>query len=180
MDVGASSYRRYLDGDEAAFETIVKEYREPLTCFLAGIVGDYYAAEDIAIDVFAELAVNRRYNFKVSLKTYLYMLGRSRAIDYIRRRARRTTVSFEIAEPYLWENSPAEEHWRDWRDREVRQAIGTLPEKMRTAILLVYFEGLSYEETAKIMKVTKKQVDNLLYRAKNTLRSVFIKKGIQI
>ena len=126
MDVGAGSYRRYLDGDEAAFDEIVKEYREPLIHFLAGILRDYHAAEDIAIDVFASLAVNRSYNFKVSLKTYLYMLGRSRAIDHLRHRARHSTVPFEEAIPYLSEEYLADELWKDERDREIRQAIGDI------------------------------------------------------
>jgi RNA polymerase sigma-70 factor (ECF subfamily) len=41
---------------------------------------------------------------------------------------------------------------------------------MRTAVHLVYFEGFSYEETAMAMKVSRKKVDNLLYRAKNSLK----------
>ncbi len=179
MDIGASSYRRYLDGDESAFEQIVKEYRESLTLFITGIVRDYHAAEDIAIDVFAELAVNHRYNFKVSLKTYLFMLGRSRAIDYIRHRSRHVTVALEDAEPYFQAGlSPEEEIFRDLQKREVHEAIWKLPEKMRTAVYLVYFEQLSYEEAARVMKINKKQVDNLLYRAKAELRSIITNKGI--
>ena len=42
---------------------------------------------------------------------------------------------------------------------------------MRLAVHLVYFEELSYEEAARVMKKNKKQIDNLLYRAKSLLRS---------
>ena len=51
MDKGESSYRSYLEGDESAFEEIVKEFREPLTNFIYGIIEDHQEAEDIAIDV---------------------------------------------------------------------------------------------------------------------------------
>ena len=177
MDNGASSYRRYLDGDETAFEQIIKDYRETLTLFISEIVRDYHAAEDIAIDVFAELAVNHRYNFKVTLKTYLYMLGRSRAIDYIRHRARHMSVTFEDAEPYLATGMSVEEEiLQDEQKREVHEAIAMLPEKMRTVVYLIYFEQLSYEEAARIMKLNKKQVDNLLYRAKAELRSMIVER----
>ena len=89
MDNGASSYRRFLDGDEAAFDLIVREYREPLIFFISRYVHDTCAAEDIAVDVFMYILVHpKRYNFKVSLKTYLFMLGRSRAIDFLRRQKR--------------------------------------------------------------------------------------------
>ena len=87
MDNGASSYRRFLDGDENAFGELMKELFHGLVFFINGFVHDPHAAEDIAIDVFSDLVVHKhRYNFKVSLKTYLYMLGRSRALDYLRHR----------------------------------------------------------------------------------------------
>ena len=47
-----------------------------------------------------------------------------------------------------------------------------LTDDMRAAVHLVYFEQLSYEDAAKVMKKNKKQVDNLLYRAKSTLRTI--------
>lgn len=177
MDNGAGSYRRYLDGDEKAFEEIVKELRDPLTYFINSFVNDFHAAEDIAIDCFAYLAAAERYDFRVQLKTYLYMLGRSRAIDYIRRRKRRQAVGFDEVEAYVGEQSVEEEYETDQRRLAVREAMASLPEKMRCAVYLVYFEDLSYEETARVMKVSKKQVDNLLYRAKGMLRSIIGEKG---
>ena len=87
MDNGASSYRRFLDGDESAFGDIMRELFRGLVFFIDGFVHDAHAAEDIAIDTFSDLVVHKhRYNFKVSLKTYLYMVGRSRALDYIKHR----------------------------------------------------------------------------------------------
>ncbi len=87
MDAAANSYRRFLDGDESAFEEIMQELFCGLVFFINGFVHDPHAAEDIAIDAFSDLVVHRhRYNFRVSLKTYLYMVGRSRALDYLRRR----------------------------------------------------------------------------------------------
>ena len=78
MDNGASSYRRYLDGEEAAFEQIVKDYFDSLIGFIDSYVHDVSAAEDIAIDTFSDLIVHKhRYNFRVSLKTYLFMIGRN-------------------------------------------------------------------------------------------------------
>ena len=48
---------------------------------------------------------------------------------------------------------------------------------MATALYLVYFEELSYADTAKVMKKTTKQVDNLLYRGKAALRNLLGKDG---
>ncbi len=179
MDNGASSYRRFLDGDETAFDLIVREYRLPLVFFVDRYVGDIAAAEDIAIDVFMYLlAEPKKYNFKVSLKTYLFMLGRSRAIDYIRRRKKLTDLDSlkETADRNLLED----EILADERKRAVNEALKKLNDDMRVAIHLVYFEQLSYEEIAKVMKKSKKQVDNLLYRAKKELRTILGKEGEQL
>ena len=179
MDNGASSYRRFLDGDRSAFDEILIAYRDGLTLFIDGFVHDTMTAEDIAIDVFAYLLTNpEKYNFSVTLKTYLYMLGRSRALDYLKRKRKRVIVAPEDAEAELADYDSLERAvLADERSRIVNRAISKLPEKLRTVVYLVFFEGLSYEETAKVMKMNKKQVDNLLYRAKSQLRALLGEEG---
>ena len=51
---------------------------------------------------------------------------------------------------------------------------------MRTVVYLIYFENMSYDEAARVMKKSKKQVDNLLYRAKNQLRTILTDNGEDI
>jgi len=179
MDNGASSYRRFLDGDESAFDEIMIGYRDNLTFFINRYVHDPDVAEDIAIDVFVQLLVHRhRYNFKTSLKTYLFMIGRSRAIDYLRRKNRFRMVDVDEVEAELAnEMTPEEFALGDERKRLVNEAIWKLPDEMRVAVHLVYFENLTYEEAAKVMKKNRKQVDNLLYRAKGLLRSIIGEEG---
>ena len=174
MDNGASSYRRFLDGDECAFDEIMKEYFDNLVFFIDRFVHDIHAAEDIAIDAFSDLVVNKhRYNFKVTLKTYLFMLGRSRALNYIKHRKVIDLVELSEAENVLAEQETLEEIvLADERKRVVNNALNTLPEDMRIVIHLVYFEDLTYDEAAKVMKKNRKQVDNLLYRAKKELRII--------
>jgi RNA polymerase sigma-70 factor (ECF subfamily) len=48
---------------------------------------------------------------------------------------------------------------------------------MRVAVHLIYFEDMTYDEAAKVMKKNRKQVDNLLYRAKKALRITLEKDG---
>ena len=182
MDNGASSYRRFLDGEDGAFDEILKEFKDNLIFFIDRYVHDIAAAEDIAIDVFSDLLVHRhRYNFKVQLKTYLFMLGRSRALNYIKHRDKFRIVDYEDAEAELTYREGIEEAiLADERKRIVNEALEQLPEEMREVIHLIYFEELSYEEAAKVMKKNKKQIDNLLYRAKNALRAVIGKEGEQL
>ena len=178
MDHGASRYRRYLNGDEEAFHEIVKEYFDNLVFFIDRYVKDYAAAEDLALDAFTQLVVNKhRYDFRVSLKTYLFMIGRSRALDYIKHRSKQSTV--ELSEVNQAADDPSFEDMllADERKRAINDALSRLSEEMQLVIHLVYFEGLSPDETAKVLKKNRKQVYNLLYRAKTTLRTILGEEG---
>ena len=179
MDNGESSYRRFINGDETAFDEIMNELFDKLVFFIDRYVQDIYAAEDIAIDTFSDLLVHRhRYNFKVKLKTYLFMIGRSRALNYIKRRKIIYFTDLSKAEEIP---SEKDEFWEallaDERKRMVNEAIEKLSGDMRVVIHLIYFEELSYDEAAKVMKKNKKQIDNLLYRAKKELRSILGAEG---
>ncbi|MBQ6042067.1 MAG: RNA polymerase sigma factor [Oscillospiraceae bacterium] len=186
MEQGAAYYRRWLDGDEYAFNEIIEAYRNPVTFFIQRYVHDICAAEDIAVDVFMELVVHpKRYDpdetsgkYRGSLKTYLFMLARSRALDFLRKRKRARAVPLEEAEQTLADETDLEEQTiRSEQKRQLNEAIKTLPEDQQIAVHLVYFEQYSYEEAAAIMRKSRKQVDNLLYRAKSALRNLIGKDG---
>ena len=169
---GESSYRRFIEGDENAAREIIKEYKESLIFFIYRYVKNETIAEDIAIDVFAELfTLKRKYNYKSSLKTYLFIIAKSKALNYIRRS--KTIVFTELTGLEADNALTPESHiLKDEQNYAIHSAISSLPEDMQRAVHLVYFENMSYEQTAKIMRKNKKQIDNLLYRAKNILRTL--------
>ena len=68
----------------------------------------------------------------------------------------------------------------DQRKRAVHNAIARLPRDMAEAVYLIYFEELSYNDAAAVLKKNRKQVDNLLYRAKKELRSILGEDGEQL
>ncbi len=179
MDNGACSYRRFLNGDEEAFDEIVKEYFDSLVIFINGYTSDFQAAEDIAIDALSDLIVNKkRYNFKVTLKTYLFMLAKSRAKNYIKRRNIIKFTELDEAKDVSVNETALEDLLiKDEEKKALYKALSTLPTDMRIAVHLIYFENMTYEEAAQVMKKSKKQVDNLLYRAKNQLRAILTDNG---
>ncbi len=182
MDNGASSYRRYLDGDEQAFDHVVKEYFDSLVLFINRYVRDLDAAEDLAIDAFTYLVTNRHgYNFRYSLKTYLFTIGRSRALDYLKRRSRIAAVPLdEVGELEDPQPSPEQQLFAQEQKQALAQAMAQLDERSRTAVYLTYFQGFSAEEVARVLKKNRKQVYNLLYRAKNQLRTILTAGGEHI
>ena len=179
MRSGESSYRRYLDGDEAAFDEILTLYRDSLTFFINRYVHDLDAAEDLAIDTFMHLIVHRlRYNFRTPLKTYLFMIARSRALDYLKHRGKIAMVELSEVEGTLSDGITLEEMiLLDERKQALNRALTQLPEEMQLAVHLFYFEDLTYDDAAKVMRKSRKQVANLLYRAKEKLRAMLGKDG---
>lgn len=76
------------------------------------------------------------------------------------------------------EESPESVFLKSEQARILNAALLKLPPDMRAAVHLVYFEGLSYKETAGILKKSAKQVDNLLCRAKAAMRKELEKEDI--
>ncbi len=165
-------YRRFLAGDRSAFDRIVLAHREGLIWFIFRYVHELSAAEDISIDVFTELLLHpRRYNGKASLKTYLYMLGRSRALDHLKhqkvvRQIELPPVTEDFPDSCLPENTLLAREQR----QAVRKALTRLPQEQQAVLYLIYFEDLTYAQAGTVLRKNAKQIDNLLYRAKANLR----------
>ena len=173
-------FRRLHAGDEKALDAMIRDYFAGLVRFIDRYLHDTPAAEDVAMDVFFEVMTHpSRYNGTSSVKTYLCMIGRSRALTYLRRHAMTVVTDVEemvgFAATECVETVPESAE----RDAAVRDAVAKLPAAMQEAVRLVYFEEFSYKEAAAVMKKTEKQVDNLLYRAKAMLRDTLKKGGWQ-
>lgn len=179
IDYGAQCWRRYLSGDESGFDELLKTHRDSLTFFLYRYVHDESIAEDLCIDTFMELLLHRhRYNFKIPLKNYLFLIAHSRAVDYLRHAKKFAAVELSEAENETADGeTPEEILLKNERSRALSRALNDLPDEMQIAMHLVYIEELSYKEAAKILKKSPKQVDNLLTRAKSALRTTLSKEG---
>ena len=178
MDNGTASYRRFVDGDRDAFGEIVDLYRESLIFFIHRYVNDMDTAEDLAEDVFVELIVHpERFGEKSSLKTYVFAIARNKAIDWVRRHSRMRLAPMETAETHADLLSLEQKILDNEEKRQLAEAMDALKAEYRIALHLVYFEGLSYEETGKIMKKGRKQVENYVYRGKRALREILEERG---
>lgn len=199
MDDGASSYRRFHNGDREAFVEIVDLYRENLIFFLYRFVGDMEVAEDLAEDVFVELLLHPgRFRFQCSLKTWLFSIGRNKAISYIRKQSKVICVepgeTGRLMEGRGWDasfnpNCVSGQQTQETLEEAVlrgeeKQALSRAMERISgdysTAIHLVYFEELTYEEAGRVMKKSRKQIENLIYRGKQALRKILEEEGIGI
>lgn len=178
MNSGESSYRRYLDGDKSGFDDIIDLYHDSLIYFLKRYVNSEQDAEDLAADTFLEMLIHpSRYSFGSSLKTYIFSVARHKAIDFVRRR-HRELVPAEWDEATFADDDNAEKAAiaSDER-REIAAAMSKIDKNYREALMLVFYEGLSGDDAAKVMNKNKKQMANLIYRAKAALKKELTKGG---
>ncbi|MBR6291021.1 MAG: sigma-70 family RNA polymerase sigma factor, partial [Clostridia bacterium] len=104
----------------------------------------------------------------------LFMIGKSRAVDLLRHRKTAVTADLSEAEDLADRDELESTVIRNEEKRALARAVRDLPQDMRAAVHLVYFEDMTYDEAAKIMKKTRKQVDNLICRAKSELKKALL------
>ncbi len=181
MDNGASSYRRFLEGDDAGLKELIESYRMPLQMFILSFAGQEDAAEEAAIETFVKLATKKpRYNGKASFKTWLFCIGRNTATDYLRRQKKHDTISMEeIRETAADKPSPEEQYITDERNRRVASSMKKLKDEYYTALWLKYFENQQVRDIAQILRKSEGNTKVLLSRAREALKSQLRKDGFE-
>ena len=179
MDNGASSYRRFLDGDDKGLTEIVRDYKDGLILYLNGIVGNILIAEELMEETFFKIIAKKpMFSAKHTFKTWLYTIGRNVAIDYLRHNSKRSVVSVDDIETFLKDEVDLEKAYIIGEQKlVVHKALKKLHPDYRQVLWLLYFEAFSYTDAASIMKKNTRQMKNLVYRAKNALKSALEKEG---
>lgn len=180
MDNGASSYRRFLEGDDNGIVEIIRDYKDGLILFLNRYINNIHIAEELAEDTFFRLVTRKpRFVANHSFKTWLYTIGRNIAINYIKRADRVTDIPIEDLESlYADEYSLERTYLQEERKIFVHRALSRIKAEYSQVLYLKFFEGLSNEQIAVVIRKTKRQVENLIYQAKHSLKSELNKEGI--
>jgi RNA polymerase sigma-70 factor (ECF subfamily) len=185
MDSGASSYNRFLQGDKSSFNDLVELYSKNLMLFINGIVKDISVSEDLMEDTFLELLINKKpFKEDYKFKTWLFKIARNKAIDYLRKISKKSGKSLDDMESE-GHNLATSENIEETlitneRHRQLHSAMGELNVDYRQVLYLIYFENMSYNQVAKVLKKTNKQIDNIVFRAKKALKSILERKGFPL
>lgn len=176
MEQDKELYKRFVEGDIAAFEELVLTHKDNLIYFLMRYVKDFSTCEDIAQEVFAAIFVKKEnYNYKVSLKTYLYAIAKNKATDYIRKSGRIQSLSEHET------NSDDDELFnrvvQNEEQKLLHNAISKLKPDYQRAILLIDIDGFSYKDAANVMQKSLPQIKILIFRARNALKNLLVKEG---
>lgn len=176
-EYGECSYRRFLRGDKAALEELVKVFSDSLVRYAYSLVKDPVIAEEVMEDCFAALFMKApKLQSDEHLKRYLYRIAHNKSMDYLRRR--RTHVSLDEVENVIGCADPQQDLARKERDSTLYLCMQQLPRQYREVLVLTYFDGFDTEDICRILKLRTKQVYNLSARAKVALRELLEKEGI--
>jgi len=174
---------RVRDDDDAAFAELVELYHQRLVTIMQHLVGKAEEAEDLAQEVFLRVFRGRKkYHPKAKFATWLFTIANNLALKVLRTRQRKPAIPLHVRDSGPLGPRPAEQLVLD-RERSphermqqielaavVQEALGTLNERQRVAVVLNKFEDMNYAEIADVMGLTTKAVKSLLSRARDNLR----------
>ena len=158
-----------LDGDQASFAPLVERYHVGLIIYCDQFVHDRAAAEDIAQEAFIK-AYQKLSIFNASkarFSTWLYKIGRSTALDYLRSRKKHVDID-ELPDLEATTGSLSQQQKSD-----IREAVTQLePPIYRSVIEEFYWEGNDYQTIADRHNIPLNTVRTHIRRAKAKLKGV--------
>lgn len=165
--------KKVVEGDEVAFEQLVKKYEHSVLNTVHRYIGNHDEAEDIAQEVFIKVWRHAKsFKGKSKFSTWLYRIVVNQCLNYRSKHKERHASLDEIMEQGKTPESLKVEieFERQRKSKIVRKAINELPKRQRIALVLSKFEGKSYREIAQIMGVSLSSVESLIFRARGTLK----------
>jgi RNA polymerase sigma-70 factor (ECF subfamily) len=179
--------RRCAAGETAAFRELFDRYEPLLMRFFIQALGDREDAEEAVVDTFLKLWRGApAYRGEAAVRTWLYRIANSTAIDALRRRSRQPAVEANVI---LFDDRDARlEATPDWVDpaaalvagyqrerdrRALSRALARLAPSERVLLVLFYYEGYSYAQIGEITGTPLPRLKGLLYRARQRLKGHF-------
>lgn len=172
-------------GDDNVFETLVRTYGGRLLSVARRVLHNEEDARDAVQDAFINAFRHRAsFNGDALISTWLHAIVVNSALMRLRSRTRKAEEPIEDYLPRFLPDGHHAESFPSWTEpvdqalsrketaQMVRAAIEELPETYRTVVLLRDIEGLSTEETARIVNTTPNAVKIRLHRGRMALRTL--------
>jgi RNA polymerase sigma-70 factor (ECF subfamily) len=172
---------RIARGDDDAFETLVNRHQSSVLNLIYRFIGDRSQTKDLAQEVFLRVWQGAKtYKPEAKFTTWLYRITANLCLNELKSSRRKKWLQFPMSnldhevqsEEDLPDNSPSPEDLllAKERRRQIANALQSLPENQRMALILKRYDALSYEEIAKVIGCSVSAVESLLVRAKRTLQ----------
>ncbi|GER06099.1 RNA polymerase sigma factor [Iodidimonas muriae] len=166
---------RIAAGDEQAFSQLVTRHADRFLGLAQRMLGNRDEAQDALQDAFSRLWLKAsQFDPKAArFTTWFYRVVTNGCLDRLRKpRPLALAEDWDTAD----DSASADEIMEKRQHGDaVRAALKTLPERQRLALSLCYFDELSNQEAAEIMKISIKALESILVRGRRALRSHFMK-----
>ena len=154
--------RLYLNGNERAFETLLKKHKSKIYTSIFAFLKDAELANDIFQETFIKIIGTFRsgkYNEEGKFLQWALRISYNLCVDYFRRNKRRATVSpsenFDIFDfVHSFEDNQEKKMIERQTYGEVRELINALPKEQREVIVLRHYAELSFKEIATLTNVS--------------------------
>ena len=171
-------HRARMEDDAAAFESLVHRYEHELFSYLRRYLGSAEMAEDVFQATFLQVHLKRD-NFEDGrrFRPWLYTIATNQAIDAQRRNRRHRMVSIDqrvgggddlgaLVEMLAGREQTADARMEDQEAKDwVRSAVEELPDPLKSALILVYHQGMKYREAADVLGIPVGTVKSRLHAA---------------
>jgi RNA polymerase sigma-70 factor (ECF subfamily) len=172
---------RIAKGDNDAFEILVNRHQTSILNLVYRFIGDRTQAKDLAQEVLIRVwQAAGSYQPKAKFTTWIYRITANLCFNELKSARRRKWFSFNWSdedgehtiEETLSDGAPSAEDLllEKERSRQISNALQSLPENQRMALILKRYDDLSYPEIAQIIGCSVSAVESLLVRAKRTLQ----------
>ena len=182
-DIAPETLSRAQAGDRAAFDELVRFYRDDLLRVAYRFVGNYEDAHDVLQHVFVKVWQNvDRWEPRAPFWSWLYRIAVNESLGWKKREKRRYEVVSPLEETAYPDAesaapSPLDDVALRQLERRIRRAVEKLPEMQRATFVLRFKEELSVRETAAVLGCAEGTVKANGYHAIRRLRKILRADG---
>lgn len=170
--------RKVRNGDRAAFDLLVIKYQSRVAAIISRYVYDSQEVMDLTQETFVKAyrAIDR-FRGDSAFYTWLYRIAVNTAKNFLEARGRRPQGSADVSEAENFDDgirlrdpaSPERLLQREQLQEALSRVIAGLPEELRSAFLLREYDGLSYEDIARILECPIGTVRSRIFRARDAV-----------
>jgi RNA polymerase sigma-70 factor (ECF subfamily) len=158
-------------GDANAFEHFFAIYRTPVYNLAVRLLRDTEEAKDATQETFLKAFQQLpRQNGDLSLAPWLYRVAVNTCFDRLREQRRHPTASLD---EHGEQTHPTDQFAQAETDRLVEETLRRLSQRHRAVLVLKDLHGLTHEEIAAVLGISRGAAETLLFRARESFRSVF-------
>lgn len=167
--------RSVAEHDRQAFEALFANYHPRLFTFLFRLTRSHGAAEELANDVLLTLWNDAgRFRAESKVSTYIFGIAYRQALAHLRKsKLKLVSLTDQPEVPQNAIEMDGQLEREDW----VQQGVQKLPAKQKLTVMLVYFLGLTCEETAKVTGVPASTVKTRMFHARKKMKQALTASG---